>query len=1088
MSLFDSWDYLIVTASNEPQARGYERQLAARQDLMPRANVRHVKVIADPQGQRIGSGGSTVHCLMRILSWELAARPSTMDAPDAWCHALGRLRILILHAGGDSRRLPAYGPCGKVFVPIPGDSDSVVPPTLFDRQLPCYLQLPPTPDGAGQVVLAAGDVSLSFDPQEVDLAAAGLTGIACHGSPEHGARHGVLCVGEASQVQRFLQKPSTQVQEAMGAVDRYGRVLLDTGIFSFDAQLATLLLRLFGAQPGSEAKLVPSGAVGEAAFAHGLDFYRDLCCAMGTATTLEDFCEAALSAGSRLGRGVLETLFESLHGVPFRAQVLPHCQFRHFGTTQQLLTSGTQLLDEEQGNFATPPQLTINTEIAGGGKVEGASAWIEACRIQAPLRLAGNNVVTGIDVREEISLPAGACLDVHSGADRSGKSVSFCRLYGIGDSFCARLSEGASFCGRPLAQWLEQMGAAIEEIWEPDDRLSASAWTARLFPAGDDSNQLSQWLWTYDPQTASDDQRRAWRGADRYSLADIALLSDHDAFHKRRNAIRARAVLSNLRWMFRRDSGMSAADLAQALGHADHLGIAVAQILAEAHWWLGNGTEIRSMSALLAGRILHTLGSALCQLDNGSAANLEQTVPGLGIALSDEQHAWLASLQLTVSPETLLAPWTESLQNVAFDTVRKAIVGREIEGLEHCSSAPASPARESLTHAWRPEPNGSLASGHPTNALRPDEIVWGRSPARLDLGGGWTDTPPYSLENGGCVVNAAVDLNGQPPIQAYARVTREPIVRIASIDLGKQVTIGELDQLFDFRSAVSEFSLVKAALVLAGFCPQGGRWPDCRSLRHMLQSFGGGLDITTFSAIPRGSGLGTSSIMGAVILSVIHRVLGTTLAWRDLFHGVLQLEQALTTGGGWQDQVGGALEGVKLITTEPGLVPDPRIHFLPDTLLAAPERAGSVLLYYTGITRLAKNILRTVVARYLDRDRLAMQTLRRLHALPPHIADALSRKNLAAFGRGIEVAWQLNKQLDPAATTQEIEGLLHRIADHLEGAKLLGAGGGGFLLLVAKSPEDARSIRQLLEDEPLNAKARFFDFQVSQEGLAVSVC
>ena len=71
----------------------------------------------------------------------------------------------------------------------------------------------------------------------------------------------------------------------------------------------------------------------------------------------------------------------------------------------------------------------------------------------------------------------------------------------------------------------------------------------------------------------------------------------------------------------------------------------------------------------------------------------------------------------------------------------------------------------------------------PRNSLRSDEIVWARAPARLDLGGGWTDTPPYALEHGGRVLNAAVELNGQPPIQAFARTIAEPLVRIRSIDL-----------------------------------------------------------------------------------------------------------------------------------------------------------------------------------------------------------------------------------------------------------------------------------------------------------------
>jgi hypothetical protein len=64
----------------------------------------------------------------------------------------------------------------------------------------------------------------------------------------------------------------------------------------------------------------------------------------------------------------------------------------------------------------------------------------------------------------------------------------------------------------------------------------------------------------------------------------------------------------------------------------------------------------------------------------------------------------------------------------------------------------------------------------------PDQIIWGRSPARLDLAGGWSDTPPYCLQNGGSVLNMAVELNGQPPIQAFIRLSPEKRIILRSID------------------------------------------------------------------------------------------------------------------------------------------------------------------------------------------------------------------------------------------------------------------------------------------------------------------
>ncbi len=332
----------------------------------------------------------------------------------------------------------------------------------------------------------------------------------------------------------------------------------------------------------------------------------------------------------------------------------------------------------------------------------------------------------------------------------------------------------------------------------------------------------------------------------------------------------------------------------------------------------------------LPSRILHSLGTAIEATANSPNQTLGEIFPGIAEVLSPGQERWLSVRRLELFEERPANDWARQARAQAFEHLQRTIVG-----------------------------SGEVPKA-PENALRSDEIVWGRAPVRLDLAGGWTDTPPCSLEHGGCVANAAVILNGQPPIQVYARVTAEPCIRIHSIDLGTDCDIREWDELLDYRSATGEFSLAKAALVLAGFTPAACPSPN-HALKDLLDPFGGGLELTTLAAVPKGSGLGTSSVMGAVVLAVIHRVLGRELSSTGLFHAVLRLEQALTTGGGWQDQIGGALGGVKLITTRPGLVPDPTVRYLPPDVLDPKANAGQTLLYYTGITRLAKNILAQVV-------------------------------------------------------------------------------------------------------------------------------
>jgi fucokinase len=126
-------------------------------------------VVADLDGRRIGSGGSTLECLRLIANRE---SPPGADPREV----LRTLRILIVHAGGDSRRLPAYGPCGKIFVPVPGRGCSALAPTLFDRLSAPFLDLPAPAAASGQCVVAAGDALLLFDPSAVRFRAAYYAG------------------------------------------------------------------------------------------------------------------------------------------------------------------------------------------------------------------------------------------------------------------------------------------------------------------------------------------------------------------------------------------------------------------------------------------------------------------------------------------------------------------------------------------------------------------------------------------------------------------------------------------------------------------------------------------------------------------------------------------------------------------------------------------------------------------------------------------------------------------------------------------------------------------------------------------------
>ncbi len=373
----------------------------------------------------------------------------------------------------------------------------------------------------------------------------------------------------------------------------------------------------------------------------------------------------------------------------------------------------------------------------------------------------------------------------------------------------------------------------------------------------------------------------------------------------------------------------------------------------------------------------------------------------------------------------------------------------------------------------------------PRIAVHSDQIVWGRSPVRIDLAGGWTDTPPYCLMEGGNVVNVAIELNGQPPLQVYVKPCAEPHLILRSIDLGAAETITTYDQLAQYNKVGSPFSIPKAALALAGFLPAYSV-ETFSTLTEQLQSYGHGIELTMLSAIPAGSGLGTSSILAATVLGALSDFCGLGWDKTEIGRRTLVLEQLLTTGGGWQDQFGGLLPGIKLLQTQKGFTQTPVARWLPTDIFTQPEYHACHLLYYTGITRTAKSILAEIVRRMFlnQHEQLALLREMKDHALA--LYDAVQQMNFNEMGRLIRTTWKQNQLLDSGTNPAEVAQLTQLVDDYCLGYKLPGAGGGGYLYMMAKDPEAAARIKQVLLAHPLHDNARFVDMSVSETGLKVS--
>ena len=175
-----------------------------------------------------------------------------------------------------------------------------------------------------------------------------------------------------------------------------------------------------------------------------------------------------------------------------------------------------------------------------------------------------------------------------------------------------------------------------------------------------------------------------------------------------------------------------------------------------------------------------------------------------------------------------------------------------------------------------------------------------------------------------------------------------------------------------------------------------------------------------------------------------------------------------------------------MLETSPGIRQQPVIKWLPEQMFQNPETQKLMLLYYTGVTRVAKGILGEIVRSMFVNSARHLDILEEMKIHAQETFDAVLSNNFSGFADKIAYSWELNQMLDPGTNPPEIQSILAKISDYILACKLLGAGGGGYLYLLAKSPEAAARIRKTLTSRPPNKRARFVDFKISGKGLEVT--
>lgn len=919
---------------------------------------------SDPVGHKLGSGGGTAWLLESCYRHDIKSGGQTFLT---WLS--GEKRIL-MHAGGQSRRLPAYAPSGKVLTPIPvfrWKRGQRLTQDLLSLQLPLYRNIMTKAPETLHTLVASGDVYIRA---EKPLQPIPQVDVVCYGlwaDPELAKDHGVFVSSRQhpEDLDFMLQKPSIA---EMNSLMEDHLFLMDIGIWLLSDRAVELICRRSEDQGGNM---------------QFYDMYSQFGPALGQHPRIAD------AEVNRLKVVILP---------------LPGGEFYHYGTSREMISStvGLQNLVTDQREIKlhhAKPHVSMFVQNARTDirlRPENTDLWIENSDVPSSWKVNCRNIITGVPCNSwDLHLAQGTCIDVVP----IGEDAYAARPYGYTDTFKGNVnSDTTQFLGQSILRWLGDRDLTPADIGNAVDLQSAP-----LFPVCRDIDELGlvlRWM-TSEPQL--EQGREVWKKS-------------------RKRSADALSEQANLHRLFRQREEFR-----------------------KANW------------SALAGNYA---ASVFYQIDLHEAAEA------------------FAANHLPV-PD-LLPDNTDRIVKISDAMFRSAaygLIGEKIQSTSWENKA-FSLMREGLVKTAE---GGQL----PKLSVYTDQIVWGRSPVRIDIAGGWTDTPPYSLMEGGNVVNLAIELNGQPPLQVYVKPDKEYAITLRSIDLGAMERIETYEELEQFNKVGSPFSIPKAALALAGFLPAfcGERFA---SLRQQLEAFGGGIEVTLLAAIPAGSGLGTSSILAATVLGAVSDFCGLGWDKHEICHRTLVLEQLLTTGGGWQDQYGGVFDGVKLLQTTSGWVQRPLVRWLPNRLFTAPEYRGCHLLYYTGITRTAKHILTDIVRGMFLNERERLELLDEMKAHTMDMFDALQQGRFEEMGRLVGRSWQQNQRLDSGTNPSGVRALTDWIDDLCLGYKLPGAGGGGYLYMVAKDEEAARRIRTQLNAHRPNASARFVEMTLSLKGLEIS--
>ncbi|XP_071824036.1 L-fucose kinase-like isoform X2 [Apostichopus japonicus] len=1100
------WTAIAVTCSDQKFAAAVQKELEIRQRKGFIDNNTLLLTVEDPQA-RVGSGGATLNALLVVAEHLSQQHGFTVVNSDV----LLTSRILILHLG---RNYP-FSSCGKAFVNLPAQrvaSQTTKPDDLltnidFILDTISSKLSPGSPPG---VWVSSTDMMLHVpDTAQIEWSgqAAGAVAFAVPASEDYAKHHGMYRINKEGYVDDIIYQggPTAmkmcQLSSGIGEGDvGQKEVSLVSGVVFLSVRAAEKLLALHVSPPldactymGLDSGVKPLQ----------LSLFFDVLLALCSDVSEEEYisgepCKtydnihrknSSYETADAMMKQARSLIWKALHGLKMKAVVLPtasHHYLTESGSDFLRLVAMCPLKDDEgvnkryiwnsvinsylQGPANTADNSILMNSIIEGGIEMAAKSIVSHCHLHGPITLSKDSILNGISqedskVIQGLTLPPGSIIqgfNLQLGSEVDSKKAKVYITFGRMDTFQTPFQKAtSSFCNSPWMVFLNRTGIDKEDVWPFHlTDYGRTLANAKLFPVWHHRHSvgLKEVIWLLQGEADADILTR-WRSSWRLSLEEIMQCLDVPLELKHRRDMFCQIGTLSMTRTLEQCVSVSPVPFFKSAVIEDRA-VDVLNILDKiAMETSSHGVAARTLACIAD--VLGAMADGKGGLRSGPAGNkrwshsfalLEKGDRSNGVlALAAERSHWL------VDPDHLLRA-ARHYEGAAQILIRQAVMSaREFITTQNCDLPPR------------------------------DKWIVARCPARIDVSGGWSDTPPITYENGGAVVDAAILLDGKKPIGAKVKRIEEPhLVLVLGTDpsTAQRLVLTKLSDLADFTNPQAPGALLKAAFC----CAEVVTFPSSTELKdQLIDRYQGGFELMTWSDLPTGSGLGTSSILAGAVIAVLWKASGKTFDNLSLIHAVLHLEQMLTTGGGWQDQVGGLMPALNIGRSE-GKLPL-KVTVSPIQVSKETQQTfdDHFVLVYTGKTRLARNLLQDVIRNWYGRLPQIVTNCQNLKENAEVCAKAFQEGNFEKVGDCMNIYWTQKKVMAPGCEPQLVRRMMDALLPHVYGQALAGAGGGGFMYILTKESGAVLRVKEILAGVEGTENITVHSVSLDQTGLEVTV-